>query len=267
MIIHDRLIALEGAHNVRDLGGYRTASGGSTRWRSLLRGDALHRLSSADIDALLGHGLTTVIDLRNAHEIAAEANPFAGHERVRYHNTPVFSALAPVEMMAGASMSFDMGDRYCRALDACQPAIAEVLNTIADAPDGVVLFHCSAGKDRTGVISALLLANAGVDDTTIIEDYALTATISGPLIARLRERALGRGTSAALADIVLASEPHSMRQALDHIRLHYGGVPEYLAKLGFDEAGKRRLRDRLSQDPADQPLGRAAGTSTRSTTC
>ncbi|WP_105383087.1 tyrosine-protein phosphatase [Neorhizobium alkalisoli] len=242
MLVHERLIALEGAHNVRDLGGYRTADGGLTRWRSILRGDALHRLSDADIDTLLDKGLTTVIDLRNAHEIAVEANPFVGRAEVRYHNTPLFSALAPVEMMANAEVSFDMGDRYCQAIDDCQPAIAEVLKTIADAPEGLVLFHCSAGKDRTGVISALLLANAGVDETTIIEDYALTATISGPLIARLRERALGRGTSPGLVEIVLASEPRSMRQALDHIRDTYGSVGDYLIRLGLDEARIKRLR-------------------------
>ncbi|CDZ58238.1 tyrosine-protein phosphatase [Neorhizobium galegae] len=246
MLSYERLIALEGAHNVRDLGGYRTANGDLTRWRSVLRGDALHALSEADIDTLLDNGLTTVIDLRNAHEIAAEANPFAGHAEVRYHNTPLFSALAPVEMMANAAVSFDMGDRYCQAIDDCQPAIAEVLKTIADAPEGAVLFHCSAGKDRTGVISALLLANAGVDEMTIIEDYALTATISGPLIARLRDRALGRGTPAALVDIVLASEPRSMRQALDHIGKNYGSVRGYLVHLGFDEPAMERLRSRLS---------------------
>ncbi|WP_105438401.1 tyrosine-protein phosphatase [Neorhizobium sp. T25_13] len=243
---HERLIALEGAHNVRDLGGYRITNGSLTRWRSILRGDALHRLSAADIETLLDNGLATVIDLRNAHEIAVEANPFAGHAEVRYHNTPLFSALAPVEMMANAVLSFDMGDRYCQAIDDCQPAIAEVLKTIADAPDGAVLFHCSAGKDRTGVISALLLANAGVDEATIVEDYALTATISGPLIARLRERALGRGTSPELVDIVLASEPRSMRQALDHIRYRHDGIGAYLSSLGFDETARERLRNRLA---------------------
>ncbi|MCQ1571844.1 tyrosine-protein phosphatase [Neorhizobium galegae] len=246
MLSYERLIALEGAHNVRDLGGYQTSNGGLTRWRSILRGDALHALSEADIDTLLDNGLTTVIDLRNAHEIAAEANPFTGHAKVRYHNTPLFSALAPVEMMANAVLSFNMGDRYCQAIDDCQPAIAEVLKTIADAPEGAVLFHCSAGKDRTGVISALLLANAGVDETTIVEDYALTATISGPLIARLRDRALGRGTPAALVDIVLASEPRSMRQALDHIRYRHGGVEAYLSSLGLDETARERLRNRLA---------------------
>lgn len=246
MLPYDRLIALEGAHNVRDLGGYRMDNGGLTRWRSILRGDALHQLSSTDIETLLDHGLTTVIDLRNAHEIAAEANPFSAHAGVRYHNTPLFSALSPVDLMTNAATNFDMGDRYCQAIDSCQPAIADVLKTIAGAPDGIVLFHCSAGKDRTGVISALLLANAGVDEATIIEDYALTATISGPLIATLRERALGRGAAPALVDIVLASAPGSMRRALDHIRQNYGGVRDYLFGLGLDEAALERLRNRLS---------------------
>ncbi|KGE00915.1 tyrosine-protein phosphatase [Rhizobium sp. YS-1r] len=246
MLACERLIALEGAHNVRDLGGYPTVTGSLTRWRSILRGDALHRLGPADIGILLDHGLTTVIDLRNAHELATEINPFARHAQVRYHNTPLFSALAPVEMMADTASGFDMGDRYCQAIDECRPAIAEVLGTIANAPEGTVLFHCSAGKDRTGVISALLLANAGVDEATIIEDYALTATISGPLIGRLRERALGHGAAPALLDIVLASEPRSMRRTLDHIHTNYGGIQGYMSALGFDPTMTERLRNRLS---------------------
>lgn len=246
MQTYDRLIALDGAHNVRDLGGYETANGGLTRWRSILRGDALHGLSGTDMDRLLDHGLTTVIDLRSESEIAVEANPFTGHNRVSYHNTSLFGAMAPLEMMAGSISRFDMGHRYCRGLDECQPAIAEVLRKIADAPDGTVLFHCSAGKDRTGIISALLLANAGVGEKTIIEDYALTATISGPLIALLRERALGRGIEPAVADVVLASEPASMRRALAHMSVTYGGARTYLSAIGLSEATMERLASRLS---------------------
>jgi protein-tyrosine phosphatase len=245
MLAYDRLIALDGAHNVRDLGGYRTQGGGFTRWHSIFRGDALHALSDADMTVLHSHDLATVIDLRNAAEIALEANPFKGHPRVRYINTSVFSALAPVEMMAAHYDAFDMGDRYCQALDKCQAAIAEVLATIAAAPQGAVLFHCSAGKDRTGIIAALLLANAGVDETTIIEDYALTGTISGPLIANLRERALARGIPGKLADIVLASAPHSMRRALTHLDNAHGGVHRYMTRIGLSGEQIESLQRRL----------------------
>lgn len=109
MQTHHRLIALGGTYNLRDLGGYTTVDGGMTRWRSILPSGALHGLSKADIDILMGHGLTTVIDLRNAAEIAAEANPFSAWPGVHYVNISLFSALAPVEMMADASTDFDMG--------------------------------------------------------------------------------------------------------------------------------------------------------------
>jgi protein-tyrosine phosphatase len=245
MLAYDRLIALDGAYNVRDLGGYETRDGGVTCWHSIFRGDALHALSEADIALLRNHGLSTVIDLRNAAEIALEANPFDGHAQVRYVNISVFSALAPVEMMAADYVAFDMGDRYCQALDKCQTAIADVLATIAAAPKGAVLFHCSAGKDRTGIIAALLLANAGVDETVIIEDYALTGTISGPLIANLRMRALARGIPGELAEIVLASAPHSMARALVHLDRTYGGVNRYLSEIGLSGAEIAELQRRL----------------------
>lgn len=242
----ERLITLDGAHNVRDLGGYATVSNGVTRWRSLLRGDALHRLTDADIDRLLELGVTTIIDLRNGQEIAVEANPFRTHAAIRFHHISLFDALAPAAMAFSADgRPFDMAERYRNALDHCQPAIAKVLHAIIDAPDGIVLFHCTAGKDRTGIISALLLALSGVDDATIADDYALTATISGPLIGHLRERALLRGIEAELVERLLASEPGTIKAALDHLRLHHGGSSNYLTKLGLSVEELDRLRNKL----------------------
>lgn len=242
---YERLIALTGARNVRDLGGYPAGNGGLTRWRSVLRGDTLHALSAADIEALIAYGVATVIDLRNPQELAQEANPFTDDVRVRYDNVPLFSALAPVEMMAAQSSDFDMGDRYCQALDNCQPAIAKVLTMIAHAPDGIVLFHCTAGKDRTGIIAALLLAHAGVDEAVIIEDYALTGSIFAPLLADLRVRAVARGVPSSLADVVLASAPHSMARTLGHLAGRYGGVGAYLAQIGLDQSEITSLERRL----------------------
>jgi protein-tyrosine phosphatase len=242
---YQRLIALEGAHNVRDLGGYPAGNDRQTRWRSVLRGDALHALSEADIEALIAHGVTTVIDLRNPQELAREANPFLNDARVHYENVSLFSALAPVELMAAEAIDFDMGDRYCHALDNCQPAIARVLTAIAHAPDGIVLFHCTAGKDRTGIIAALMLAHAGVDEATIIEDYALTGSIFAPLLTDFRARAIARGVPSDLADLILASAPQSMARALGYLAGHYGRVGSYLAQIGLGEAEITSLRQRL----------------------
>ncbi|WP_454852070.1 tyrosine-protein phosphatase [Rhizobium binxianense] len=242
----DRLIPLEGAYNVRDLGGYATRTQATTRWRSLLRGDGLHELSEADIEKLLQVGVTTVIDLRNTQETALERNPFEAHASVRFHNTSLFHALAPIEMATAAGGGgFDIAMRYREALDNCREAIGEVLRLIAAAPDGAVLFHCSAGKDRTGIISAILLSVADVEDAVIVADYALTSTISGPLIGRLRERALRRGTDPALIERFLACEPQMMQATLDYIRSRYGSPAGYLAGLGFTDMELNRLRRRL----------------------
>jgi protein-tyrosine phosphatase len=242
---YERLIALAGARNVRDLGGYTAVDGRQTRWRSLLRGDALHALTEADIEALIAHGVTTVIDLRNPQELAREANPFAEDARVRYENVSLFSALAPVEMMAAQTADFDMGERYCHALDNCQPAIASVLKSIAHAPEGIVLFHCSAGKDRTGIIASLMLALAGIDKKIIIEDYALTGTIFAPVLAEFHARVVARGVPSELAELILASAPHSMARMLEHLAERYAGVSAYLAEIGLSDTDIRGLEARL----------------------
>lgn len=243
---HARLIRLAGAHNVRDLGGYAAMGGGETRWRSILRGDGLHLLNENDIGVLVNEGLRTVIDLRSARELEIEPNPFASRSIIQYRNIPLFGALSPIDAVRGTNgVPFDMAARYRDAIDQCRGPIAEVLTSVAEADDGIVLFHCSAGKDRTGIIAALLLSLAGVDDDTIIADYALTASIAVPLIERLRWQALARGTDPHLVEGFLASRPETMRATISHLNENYGGTFRYLAGMGLDERILRKLTSRL----------------------
>lgn len=241
-----RLLRLQGAHNIRDLGGYAVADGNETKWRAALRGDGLSRLSAGDRAILLGEGLRTVIDLRSGHERQAEPNPFEGHPNVWFHNIPLFGALAPIEAAKGATGRFDMAARYREAVDRCQSEIAEVITTIASAEDGVVLFHCSAGKDRTGIIAALLLSLAGVDDDTIVADYVLTATVAAPLLERLRTEAIARGGAAELVDSFLTSEPQTMRSLLNHVAQAHGGTAAYLSSIGLDRSTLEALKRRMT---------------------
>jgi protein-tyrosine phosphatase len=241
-----RLIALNGAHNVRDLGGYATTSGATTRWHAVLRGDAPHRLDADDRARLIAAGLTTVIDLRGPAERAAAPSIFAHDAAVAHHAIALFSALDPVQAFAAADPDgFDMGRRYCAALDRCQEGFARVLRTIANAPDGMILVHCTAGKDRTGLVVALLLAAAGVADADIIEDYALTGSLAPGLIAELRARALALGTEPGLAERVLASTPDNMARLLAHLADTHGGVGAYLDAVGLSAAERARLTARL----------------------
>lgn len=232
---------LPDTHNIRDLGGYTRISGGMTKWRRILRGEALHTLTKQSLHNLVANELSLVIDLRGPHETTLTNHPFVGHDSVAYRNIVLFDALAPIAM---AKQPFDMAQRYCQAIDHCQDQFAAVFRAIAAADPGMVLFHCTAGKDRTGVVAALLLALAGVSNTDIIADYALTASAEG-LIEQLRARALSLGTAPDHVERILASDGTTIETFLAHLDKVHGGVRAYLDEIGLTPADVAALRDRL----------------------
>lgn len=220
---------LPDTHNIRDLGGYPRSSGGTTRWNRILRGEALHHLSAQSVETVIDRGLALVIDLRGPHETTTTAHPFSDHPQVAYRNIALFDALSPIAL---TETPFDMAQRYRDALDRCGARMAEVLRALIAAPDGIVLVHCTAGKDRTGIVAALLLSAAGVARDDIAEDYALTASAEG-MIRHLRERALAAGTPAEHIDCVLASDASTMLSMLEHLDSEHGGIHAYFEKIGL----------------------------------
>lgn len=241
----DRHLNIAGAYNIRDLGGYPAGSN-QTQWRRVLRADALHRLDQAGVEALIEAGVRTVIDLRHEGELAQAPNPLSRDERVHYINVSLFENLAPQAMVADAKTPVDMLlNLYLDALAQRQEAIRQVLTHIAQAGEGAVMFHCTAGKDRTGVIAALLLSVAGVDAETIRGDYALTKAAIAPMIEELVAGAKARGADVDGFMPLLACEPATMQAMLDHLEAQYGGAAAYLAGIGLDAALVARLRDRL----------------------
>ena len=196
----------------------------------MLRADALHELTASDIRELLGLGLRTVIDLRSSAETEAQPSTFAGHRSVIYHHVPLFDGLSPVNEQAKANKEFDLAARYIDAAEHCGPAITKVVRMIAQAEDGMVLFNCTAGKDRTGIVAAMLLALAGVPGDEIAADYALTASIAGPLMARLQMHAMARGLDELTSVKLLSSEPAVMMAFLNYMEGHHGGFAGYLSK-------------------------------------
>ncbi|MBS7703063.1 tyrosine-protein phosphatase [Chelatococcus asaccharovorans] len=235
-----RHLKVTGTYNVRDLGGYVTATG-ETRWRRLLRADGLHRLDEQGMATLVGEGVTTVIDLRHADELARQPNPFGQNPAVRYHHVSLFDELAPTRK-PGCDVLLEL---YKRALAERQEAIATVLTTIAEAPDGVVLFHCTAGKDRTGIVALLLLALAGVETALIVEDYAETGTMIAPMVEEIIAHAAERGADIETFRPLLAAEPETMVATIAHLSEHYGSARHYLKTIGLSDATLARLHDRL----------------------
>lgn len=236
----NRHLAIKGTYNVRDLGGYATALG-ETQYRRLLRADALHRLDEDGVAELVETGVTTVIDLRHGDELRHQPNPFSSHGTMLYHNVSLLDGLAPSLMHDGDLLL----ELYKLALVERQAAIARVLQIIADAPPGAVLFHCTAGKDRTGIVAALLLGVAGVADEIIVEDYSLTAAMIAPIIAEITEGAVARGADPQSFQRLLASEPATMVATLAFIAAEFGTVQAYLEKIGLSEATITNLRNRL----------------------
>ena len=184
-----RRLHWDACYNARDLGGYATADGGRTRWGAFVRADNLSRLTPAGQSALIAYGVRTVIDLRRADELTIDLNPFAtpsdDPRRPAYLNLPLGlhadrEGILAVQA-AGEGDDASMLELFRLVLDHYWRGIAGVMNAIAAAPEGAVLFHCHAGKDRTGMIAALLLALAGVPNATIAEDYALSQVCLQPI--------------------------------------------------------------------------------------
>ncbi len=236
-----RHLPLEGAYNIRDIGGYPAAAGTTTRWRTFLRADSLHNLTPASQQALIDYGVRTIIDLRFAQECSAAPNVFAAGGSVRYINLSLFEGSAPNGM---GRQLVDLESIYRYILDERQAAVKAVLELMADDAFPV-LIHCTAGKDRTGMITALMLGLAGVDHATIAEDYALTAHYGAELLATLHAQAAAAGRDMATYARFLAAEPAAMRNTLAYLEAKYVSVPAYLAQIGLTATQIAQLRRQL----------------------
>jgi protein-tyrosine phosphatase len=237
-----RLLAFEGCYNVRDLGGYRTRNGRETRWGAVVRADNLARLTPAGRQALADYGVRRVIDLRKPEELEMHPNPFAstGTHGIDFVN------ISLVDPMVTPSETFTtLANDYKRIVSSFAPAIAEIMASIADAPEGTVLIHCHAGKDRTGIISAMLLDLAGVPENVIAEDYALSGQCNRPADEQWLEH--GPGEREWREQEVAKFFPYArvMSELLEHLHERYGGTEAYLRQAGLSAEHIERIRMRL----------------------
>ncbi len=238
-----RRIILPGIHNLRDLGGH-AHPGGELAWGRFWRSDSLHELDDASADSLIERGLVTIIDLREPDEAAAQPNPLAG--RLPYHSVPIFAGL-DLSLPAIIDAEDPLFALYCAALADSAVPFATVMRTMAAAPAGTILFHCTAGKDRTGLVAALLLKLAGVADADIVADYAETARHIGPVLAALESRARARGADVARLSRYWGSDGATMQRLLEHLETRHGGIIPYLSAAGLTAAELQALQLRLGR--------------------
>ena len=226
--------------NTRDLGGLPLGRG-LTRSRMLVRSDHIGKLNGAGREAMLAYGVTTVIDLRSPDEIVRSPSPFASGDAggVRYLHRP----LVDDRDMRNIGESDDMLARYLTIVDHRPSAFRDVFEALAQADAGVV-FHCFAGKDRTGLVAAMLLEVAGVARDDIAEDFAATdVQLAEQYEAWIAEAEPDR--RAAFRE-ELRCPPERILGVLDHIDRGWGGVASYLERSGLAFGSIERLATRMA---------------------
>ena len=246
-------IELAGAHNVRDLGGLR-AGGALTRPGVLLRSDALHDLTDDDVSVLTHEiGVSQIIDLRAPHERAERGRGRLGSTDVRFTELEVVGpddlarrAAARADGFAsGKSAATIIGDGYVELLDLGAPAFTAAFTTIVGPGGTPALIHCAIGKDRTGVLVALLLDAAGVDRDEIVADYARSGERMAPIIARWTAGDAGVSINEQFAAFTAAAAPESMAITLDHLHARWGGGAAYFEAHGVPAAAVEQWRAAL----------------------
>lgn len=240
----ERRIELEGCFNFRDLGGYPTADGRRMRWRRLFRSDALHHLTERDIERLGGElGIGRVVDLRSTGEIQAEGRGRLASQPIHFHHLPLFDGEIPDEQKRSAD-ELTLADRYLMMAEFAKGPIAKVIVTLAES-EAPAVYHCAAGKDRTGVISAVLLGVLGVPDEVIVADYAATREGLDAVVERLMQSDGYREMFAALPPDTLHAEPETMIELLARVRDEHGSMRAYLREAGVADATLDALAERV----------------------
>jgi protein-tyrosine phosphatase len=233
-----RRIPLPGTVNMRDIGGYPTSGGGTVRWRTLLRSDALSRLDDTGRAALAGLGLRTVVDLRTSEEAENAPSALDGTSARVFHvpllRAEDFDGLPP-----------ELAEVYRRMVDNRGEALARAVGTLATADALPGLVHCSAGKDRTGLVVALVLDLLGVPDEIIAADYATSAenldTEAAHVVSQIQAITGGYRVDLGL----LGSPPELILQSLARVREQAGSVTSYLVRHGLPRDAIEGLRRAL----------------------
>jgi protein-tyrosine phosphatase len=243
----DRLVALTAVHNFRDLGGYRTVTGATTRWGMLFRADGLGNLDDDDLHVITRLGLRTVVDLRTPVEIETRGRfPHEEHP-VGFHNVSIIDRTwerddAPAD---GGGAEFLVW-AYRQMLANGGARFGEAITALASRDALPAVFHCAAGKDRTGLLAMLILGALGVEHEQIVADYALT----NEAVVRMRNWIVANRPDRmealdAVPPVFLAADPEAMRVIIADLVGAHGSIDAYVRDIGVADESVARLRSAL----------------------
>lgn len=231
----------EQVYNFRDMGGYRAADGRTVRWRRLFRSGEPIRMSEAEATQLRAEApITTVIDLRSDGEAdhPRGLGPLID-EQVTRHHFPMGDPRSKYD----ARSSGEWDPKYPDLMESRGPVWATAIGILANEDAYPAMFHCVTGKDRTGVLGALILDVLGVDESTILEDFGRSQRGMDRLIADLRSR--GKITEAHPPNPALGVPVPAMEVMLNSLRKDHGNAANFLGRHGVDDDTLQRLTDLL----------------------
>ncbi|WP_414554651.1 tyrosine-protein phosphatase [Stenotrophomonas forensis] len=247
-----RVLPLQGAWNVRTFAGLQGRHGPIPA-AAFVRTADLGRLTDADRDALAAAGVKLDIDLRTADEQAQSPDLLAKDDRFDYQRISLMGTEKMDLQKMMTSFPDSLGEAYVQWLGHSQPQFKQVFQRIAAQQDGAVLFHCTAGKDRTGIIAGLLLDLAGVPKAEIVHNYAISAhylegqpkdsAMNAQIMALIKQNPeIGRKMAG-----MSGTAPDNMEQFLAALHSQYGSAEGYLKSIGVSEQEIQQLKVRLGQ--------------------
>ena len=256
-ITAERLLPLPTALNLRDIGGYETADGRTTRWGQIYRSGDFATLADDDVRYLERLGLRLICDLRTTEEVEKSHGRLPTNPQLTYRHTPIYERqqgaahwLMVLVSNRKALPQVWQNDIYIeRFVERGAEAFGRILTSLADGCQRPALLHCTAGKDRTGIAIALLLALLGVPDKTVVADYTLS-NAAYEAIYRTVEKDAQRlavfGLQTADLFTILTAQGHVMQKTLNYLRQTYGSVEEYLMqRAAVSPATIQQLREGL----------------------
>ena len=246
---YSRHIGLKSVTNFRDIGGYKTCKGQTVAWRRVFRSGEFRNMTQDDLKRLTNElGVVSVIDLRSGPELENNSKGLLEGSEIKYCNIAFMTDDDPGANASRYAHCINMGEFYlemARQKDYGK-RIIEALEVIADPKNHPIVFHCAVGKDRTGMLAAVLLSLLGVAEKDIIEDYALSEPYMDELLARLKNNPpKSGGPPMDIPEYFWKATPESMTLFLSTLRHEYGSINGYLEHMGMEPSLVGRLESAL----------------------
>jgi Protein tyrosine/serine phosphatase len=237
-----RPFKLDGARNVRELGGYPTKYGINTACGQFIRSDNPSKFTEADLTRLYDYGVRLQVDFRSTGETSKEPSKLQGFKDIEWSNPQLMDTIVNAE--GQNAMPPTLGELYIGFLDNKQDKFLEVYkNIINNHMDHCVLFNCTAGKDRTGTFAMTMLKLAGCTDEVVVEDYQVTGDNIRIDMDKLLAEYAARGIHVNEDDA--RSRPVHMEKALGHLRATYGTIEDWMLKCGLTVGEIDKLRSKI----------------------